>query len=164
METCPCGSGNDYKSCCEVFHSGAKDAPTAEILMRSRYSAFATNKIKYIGQTHVPGTEDFDEKEAQDWAVNSTWNKLEIVDTEKGQEADDDGMVEFKAFYSDKEGNDYVHHEISTFKKMDGKWLYGSGQIVGTGPLKRLKPKVGRNEPCPCGSEKKFKKCCGANK
>ncbi len=29
-------------------------------------------------------------------------------------------------------------------------------------PLRRTAPKVGRNEPCPCGSGKKFKKCCGA--
>ena len=29
-------------------------------------------------------------------------------------------------------------------------------------PLRRSAPKVGRNEPCPCGSGKKFKKCCGA--
>ncbi|MCG2586174.1 UPF0149 family protein [Massilia sp. TS11] len=29
--------------------------------------------------------------------------------------------------------------------------------------LKREEPKVGRNDDCPCGSGKKFKKCCGAN-
>ena len=28
----------------------------------------------------------------------------------------------------------------------------------------REQPKVGRNDPCPCGSGKKYKKCCGANK
>ncbi|WP_082849957.1 SEC-C metal-binding domain-containing protein [Halioglobus sp. HI00S01] len=28
-------------------------------------------------------------------------------------------------------------------------------------PVTRLAPKVGRNDPCPCGSERKFKKCCG---
>jgi preprotein translocase subunit SecA len=27
----------------------------------------------------------------------------------------------------------------------------------------RETPKVGRNDPCPCGSGKKYKKCCGAN-
>jgi hypothetical protein len=31
-----------------------------------------------------------------------------------------------------------------------------------TAPFRRTAPKVGRNEPCPCGSGKKFKKCCGA--
>ena len=30
-------------------------------------------------------------------------------------------------------------------------------------PIKRDLPKVGRNDPCPCGSGKKYKKCCGQN-
>ncbi len=33
---------------------------------------------------------------------------------------------------------------------------------VKQAPLKRETPKVGRNDPCPCGSGKKYKKCCGA--
>lgn len=163
MSNCPCGIEQSYEECCGVYHKGTENAPTAEMLMRARYSAFAKQEVKYISSTHIPGTEDFDEKEASEWAKNSEWKKLEIVSTSKGQEEDDKGMVEFKAFYSDKEGNDYVHHELSTFKKQDGKWYYVDGQIVGTGPLRRATPKVGRNEPCSCGSGKKFKKCCGAN-
>ena len=31
----------------------------------------------------------------------------------------------------------------------------------GMGPARRTGPKVGRNDPCPCGSGKKYKKCCG---
>lgn len=163
METCPCGSEKEYEKCCGVFHKGEAQAPTAEALMRARYSAFATHNIKYIGSTHIPGTADFDEAEAQEWAVNSKWKKLEIVKTFKGKENNDDGVVEFKAYYTDKDGNDFCHHEISNFKKEDKKWYYQEGQIVGTQPIKRATPKVGRNEPCPCGSGKKFKKCCGAN-
>jgi preprotein translocase subunit SecA len=30
-------------------------------------------------------------------------------------------------------------------------------------PVRRDVPKVGRNEPCPCGSGKKYKNCCGRN-
>ena len=30
-------------------------------------------------------------------------------------------------------------------------------------PVKREGKKIGRNAPCPCGSGKKYKKCCGAN-
>lgn len=33
----------------------------------------------------------------------------------------------------------------------------------GTATIRREEPKVGRNEPCPCGSGKKFKQCCGAS-
>ena len=161
MESCPCGSENNYNECCEPFHLDKSSPETAETLMRARYSAFAKNQISFISRTHAPSTEKFDEDEAREWAINSNWKKLEIIKTEKGQAGDEKGIVEFKALYSDKENNDYSHHEISTFSKLDGKWYYDKGQIVGTGPLRRVTPKVGRNEPCSCGSGKKFKKCCG---
>jgi SEC-C motif-containing protein len=161
MQQCPCGSNNDYSNCCELYHNG-EDALTAEVLMRARYSAFAKHNIKFISQTHIPGTQDFDETEAQDWATTSEWKKLEIIKTTQGSAEHSSGVVEFKAYYADQEGNDFCHHEVSDFKKEDGKWYYVDGQIVGNGPLRRSSPKVGRNDPCPCGSGKKFKKCCGA--
>lgn len=161
MSTCPCGSDKEYTNCCERFHTNKEQAPSAELLMRARYSAFAKNQIDYIESTHIPGTEDFSAEEAKKWASESNWDKLEIVNTKNGQKEDSSGVVEFKAFYSDKDQKNYIHHEISNFKKIDGKWFYEDGQIVGTGPLKRSEPKIGRNDPCLCGSEKKFKKCCG---
>ena len=161
MSECPCGSGSSYEDCCEKFHKLTEEAPTAEKLMRARYSAFVKNEIKYIEQTHEPGTTDFDPKEAEEWATTSTWKGLSIVKTKLGEAENDTGIVEFKCVYADKEGKDYLHHEISTFKKIDNKWFYSNGQIVGTGPIKRETPKVGRNEPCTCGSGKKYKKCCG---
>ncbi len=161
MNLCPCGNQLDYKDCCQKYHMG--ELPdTAEKLMRARYSAFAKNQIDFIESTHTPGTEDFSKEEAENWAKSSTWKGLQIVKTDKGTSAHDSGVVEFKALYADENDKDYLHHEISTFKKIDGKWYYDDGQIVGTGPIKRSTPKVGRNEPCPCGSGKKFKKCCGA--
>lgn len=160
MSTCPCASEKKYEDCCGIFHGG-KDAPTAETLMRARYSAFDKKAISYLSKTHKPGTEDFNEDEARTWAENSTWKGLEIVSTKKGQTNDTEGVVEFKAHYTDQEGNDITHHEISHFIKPDKEWFYSEGQIVGAGPLVRATPKVGRNEPCVCGSGKKFKKCCG---
>ncbi|MAX67861.1 MAG: hypothetical protein CME66_13065 [Halobacteriovoraceae bacterium] len=159
---CPCGSENEYQSCCMPYHKNESLPPTAEKLMRARYSAFVKNEIPFIAQTHLPGTEDFDIEEARNWAVDSQWKGLEIVNSQKGQADHQSGIVEFKALYADKEGKDYLHHEISTFKKIDDQWYYEDGQIVGTGPIKRATPKVGRNEPCPCHSGKKYKKCCGA--
>ncbi len=94
--TCPCGTQKSYEECCGPLHEGSK-AKTAEELMRSRYSAFVKKNIDYIGATHVPGTTDFDPAEAKDWADNSIWNGLDIVKTEKGQEDDKFGVVEFKA-------------------------------------------------------------------
>jgi SEC-C motif-containing protein len=160
MSLCPCGSENEYEQCCGKYHNGT--APqTAEELMRARYSAFAKNQIKFIADTHIPGTKDFNEQEAQEWAVNSTWKGLEVVKTHQGGKEHGTGVVEFKASYQDNQGNDFVHHEIADFKKEDGKWFYVDGQIVGAQPLTRSTPKVGRNDPCICGSGKKYKKCCG---
>lgn len=162
MSLCPCGSELEYDKCCEPFHSGDAKPETAAKLMRARYSAFVKNKVQFIADTHVPDTEDFDLEEAKQWATSSTWKGLQIVATKQGGVNDATGVVEFKALYADDKDKDYLHHEISTFKKIDGVWFYEDGQLVGTGPLRREAPKVGRNEPCPCGSGIKFKKCCGA--
>lgn len=162
MSSCPCGSQIEYSECCAQLHQGNKTAEKAVELMKARYSAFVKEEIDFIDSTHVPGTVDFNREEAAEWAKNSIWKKLEIVKTENGEPSDDNGIVEFKAFYDDQKGNQYIHHEIAKFKKMDGKWFYEDGEIPDTTPFTRATPKVGRNEPCPCGSGKKFKKCCGA--
>lgn len=162
MSNCPCGTLNTYDECCKPFHAGDANPETAEKLMRSRYSAFVKNEIQYIADTHIPGTKDFDLEEAREWATTSTWKGLEIVNTKKGGESHTDGVVEFKALYSDKEERDYLHHEVATFKKINEKWYFDQGQIVGAGPIRRATPKIGRNDPCTCGSGKKYKKCCGA--
>jgi preprotein translocase subunit SecA len=36
------------------------------------------------------------------------------------------------------------------------------GQPARPSTVRRVQPKVGRNDPCPCGSGKKYKRCCGA--
>lgn len=162
MATCACGSELEYNKCCGVFHKGDQKPKTAEALMRARYSAFVNNEIEFIASTHVPGTKDFDIDEAREWATTSSWKGLEIIRTTKGLESHSEGIVEFKALYSDKDEKDYLHHEVASFKKINDQWYFDSGQIVGTGPIKRATPKVGRNDPCSCGSGKKYKKCCGA--
>ncbi len=68
-------------------------------------------------------------------------------------------MVEFIASYA-QDGLAENHHEVSTFRKVNGSWLYESGRII-TETVTRSAPKVGRNDPCPCGSGKKYKQCCG---
>lgn len=158
MTACPCGSGNALDACCGPILSGSVPAPTAAALMRSRYSAFATGNIDYLEQTLLPETRhDFDRKEISDWAANSEWTGLEIRSTEAGAENDTEGFVEFVAHFR-MDGKDYVHHETSSFTRRDGRWWYVDGT---RGPRPRTAAKVGRNDPCPCGSGKKYKKCCG---
>ena len=157
--SCYCGIGESYETCCQPYHSGAAYAPTPEALMRSRYSAYTAEAIDYLGETHHPRKrEEFDEASALAWARDSEWLGLEIVLTEDA--GDDEGYVEFKARYT-RDGTTITHHERSRFVKIDGRWYYDDGRMLAE-PVKRAGPKVGRNDPCPCGSGKKYKKCHGA--
>nr|BFF27092.1 hypothetical protein GCM10025732_50570 [Glycomyces mayteni] len=78
---CPCGSGETYAACCGRFHTGAAAAPTAEALMRSRYSAFAVGDEPYLLRTWHPGTRP----DRLDLAADArTWTGLDILDTTGG--------------------------------------------------------------------------------
>ncbi|MFC7331590.1 YchJ family protein [Rhodocista pekingensis] len=159
MSACPCGSGRPIDACCGPHLSGATLPPTAEALMRSRYAAYATGAVDYLEQTLLPETRgDFDREQTVNWSSTSEWTGLEVRATEKGGAADEEGWVEFVARFRTG-GKDYVHHETSRFVRRDGRWFYADG-IIGTKP--RSAAKVGRNDPCPCGSGRKYKKCCGA--
>lgn len=161
MTDCPCGSARPLDDCCGPFLAGDALPPTAEALMRSRYTAFATGKIDYLGETLTPDTQhEFDRAHTQQWADNSEWTGLDVVSTEDGGPADSTGWVEFVARFRMND-EDHAHHESGYFVKEEGRWYYKSG-ISGPRPVKRTAPKVGRNDPCPCGSGKKHKKCCGA--
>jgi len=156
---CPCGSGLPYGSCCEPFISGAKNAPTAEALMRSRYAAYVEHAIDYIIKTCSEDEKDrIDFDQTKTWSERSTWLGLKILSTEKGRKEDQEGTVEFEASY-EMDGLREVHHEKAKFKKKDGRWFYTEGDVVPK-TVVRTTPKVGRNEACPCGSGKKYKHCC----
>ena len=129
--------------------------------MRSRYTAYTLQDIDYLASTLDPDElRDFDRATTEEWARDSTWVGLEIVKTSAGSGNDKDGTVEFKARY-ERAGAMHEHHEVSRFRNMGGRWLYSGGKDVGPVQFKRDAPKTGRNEPCPCGSGRKYKKCCG---
>lgn len=143
--------------------------------MRSRYTAFTRANIEYIQATLAPeSSQDFDFDENKKWAKQAVWKGLKIVSTEKGGPNDTDGVVEFVATYGHN-GEFVDHHEVSKFRKTpSGQWLFvdGDSHTHKEGEdhhhhrpqetFRRESPKVGRNDPCPCGSQKKYKKCCGA--
>lgn len=162
-DRCPCGSGLAYADCCEGIIKGAKKAPTAESLMRARYSAYEKQEIDFIINSCEEGEKiaEIDRKETEKWSKTSTWHGLTILRTEKGGEGDEEGIVEFEATYTDKNGFRDIHHEIGLFKKINGEWLYSVGNVKPM-TVVREGAKIGRNDPCPCGSGKKYKKCCGA--
>ncbi len=162
MDPCPCGTGRAYADCCLPYHAGTGSPPTAVALMRARYSAFVKHRVDYITRTlHPARTSGYDEKEIRDWSQRSEWKGLEILAVEGGEPADERGSVEFIARYRAKD-DDVEHHEVAEFRKRDGEWFFHDGRIKGSEPIHRDAAKVGRNDPCSCGSGKKFKKCCGA--
>lgn len=158
MTNCPCGSGLELDACCGPYVDGTKPAPTAEALMRSRYTAFTLGNLAYLKHTLSKAEQaDFDMTE-EDLAA-STWQSLDIKDLEAGLEGDERGVVEFVARYK-ASGTQHMIHERSTFCREDGRWVYESS-IYNPKSAPITSTKVGRNDPCPCGSGKKFKKCCG---
>ncbi|MCL2266209.1 MAG: YchJ family protein [Treponema sp.] len=159
MKQCPCGSGRDYTECCRQYISGKTKPPTAEALMRSRYSAYAEHEIDYIIKTCVHRDKDnIDYKSTRDWSEKSKWLGLKIISVNKGGAADTEGTVEFEASY-EQDGLKDVHHEAGRFKKENGEWIYIDGRVFPH-TIVRSSPKTGRNDPCPCGSGKKYKHCC----
>lgn len=163
MSACPCGSGREYADCCEPFIEGRAFPPTAEALMRARYTAYSRGAFDYLQRTtHPDSNDDVDWADLEKSAAAVSWDKLEILSTEDGQPEDTHGVVTFWAHMS-YEGYPLDHRERSIFKKdAEGHWLYVDGQVLRPEPIRRDHPKVGRNDPCPCGSGKKYKKCCGA--
>ncbi len=162
MESCPCGSGQPFDDCCRPYLEGDRPAPTAEALMRSRYTAYVMSNIGYIEETtHASRRDQFNRKESEAWSRKAQWETLQIVHTENGGPQDEDGLVEFVVRFRDK-GRMRQHNEVAEFKQEEGRWYFMDGKAPEQAQVIRPNPKVGRNDPCPCGSRKKFKKCCGA--
>ncbi len=160
MTPCPCGTGRHVEDCCAPIIAGTP-APTAEALLRSRYTAFTRGDIDYLADTLGPELlADFDQVEARNTAADADWQGLDIRSIEGGGADDDGGSIEFVARFRLR-GQQRVHHELAEFGRIDGRWLCTGGQTDPKAPPRQV-VKVGRNDPCPCGSGRKYKKCCGA--
>lgn len=164
MTQCHCGSGKDLEACCLPLINGAP-APTAEALMRSRYTAFKVGNLDYVDKTHASDMDEpFDRENGEKMMNEIDWRGLEIRKVTGGGEKDETGEVEFIARFKTHGpagGQSGVHHERATFKRENGRWVYVDGELNPKAPPRRV-VQVGRNDPCPCGSGKKYKKCCGA--
>jgi SEC-C motif-containing protein len=122
--------------------------------------------VDYVLKTHHSRTShEVKREEIQEWSAGSEWLGLKIVQKEAGEPADETGTILFCAMYrtkadgEDAERND--HWEQSYFEKEGGEWKFLDAKGVKAGPVRRESPKVGRNDPCHCGSGQKFKKCHG---
>jgi SEC-C motif domain protein len=156
---CPCGSGTHASGCCEPFLDGMP-APTAVALMRSRYTAYVRGAIDYLFATHDASTRAaVDRAGVIAWSRDTEWLGLEILATERGGPEDTEGIVEFVARGVVK-GTPFGHRERSRFRRTDGAWFYVDGKTAQD-PVRKVAT-AGRNDPCPCGSGMKYKRCHGA--
>ncbi|HVX08383.1 YchJ family protein [Humibacter sp.] len=127
---CPCGSGATFDACCGPFLDGSAVAPTAERLMRSRYSAFAVGNAAYLLSTWHPSTRP----EELRLHAEVEWRRLEILDAVAGGPDDGRGEVEFRAFgrilpAPGRARDGGVLHERSRFVRESGRWLYLDGDV-----------------------------------
>lgn len=120
---CYCGLEKIFQDCCEPIIKGIQKAPTAESLMRSRYSAYATHQADYLLEsTHISERKYYSRSEILLWATSNKWLQLEIL---KSTET----IVEFKAYFLDSKLQKQIHHELSTFKLENGSWFYVDGNF-----------------------------------
>ena len=164
MADCPCCSGKSYESCCNPIIDRKALPETASEMMRARYSAYATGNVDFIKYSSCPEIQkSFDEESTRKWAEGAEWNDLEIISTTGGEKDDTTGTVEFLAHYT-IEDNLCNHHEEAEFIKDEGVWKFLDGKVSRPDPIRRDAPKIGRNDPCPCDSGRKYKKCCALKK
>jgi SEC-C motif-containing protein len=155
-EPCPCGSGKLFEVCCEPVLKGERRAATAEELMRARFTAHVIHDFKFLHESHLPTASLPYVAEEGEPTIN--WTRLEMHGHELTANPDK-STVDFSA-YGTEDGVEKVLHEKSEFLRVDGRWLYNRELRLGPAPFKSAAPKVGRNDPCPCGSGKKYKQCC----
>ncbi|MFJ9539424.1 YchJ family protein [Streptomyces sp. NPDC101225] len=125
---CPCGLAQPYEDCCGRFHRGEAAAPTAEALMRSRYSAFVKLNEPYLLRTWHPSTRPA----RLDLDPGMRWRGLEILGTADGSAFHSAGTVTFRASFAGG-----ALHERSRFERVDGAWVYVAGDVLdatGTSP------------------------------
>ncbi|APD90172.1 zinc chelation protein SecC [Alteromonas mediterranea] len=163
---CFCCSSKPFQACCEPFIKGDKTPVTAEQLMRSRFSAYATAQYAYILDTYTKEKQQgLSVDDLAQSAQGAKWFALQVHDAQSEESAEPNtsatlhsDTVEFTAFYFEDKKM-YQLHETSNFRVENGAWRYHDGTLHDDCG----KVKYGRNLPCVCGSSKKFKQCC-ANK
>jgi len=143
---CICGNTKEFNECCKPIISLSRTPQTPEELMRSRYSAYTLAEGTYLVYSTTKENRYTDDiRLIEEFSRSVEWLKLNVLNAFEN-------IVEFKAYYRDNDGIQILH-EKSNFVRQEGIWKYKDGELYNS--------RVERNESCPCGSGKKFKKCCG---
>ena len=121
---CPCGSNKPYADCCARYVDNNEPAPTAEALMRSRYTAYTQLAEDYLRSTWHASTRPASLGLAED--ESTKWVGLEVKRHE--QQDTDHAIVEFVARYK-VNGRAHRLHEVSRFVREEGRWFYVDGDM-----------------------------------
>lgn len=133
-DPCPCGSARLYAQCCGRYIEQGVAAPSAEALMRSRYSAYAKGKIDYLRKTmHAQMRDGKSDAAMLDWIAEATFEKLVILNVRRGKALDKKGEVDFCA-WCHRGDNRECHREHAYFEKIKGRWLYTGATFEGIAP------------------------------
>jgi SEC-C motif domain protein len=161
MDKCHCGANFTFEQCCQPYLSGVKQPPTAESLMRSRYSAFVVEDINYIKDTMTGEMlKNFSYDQTLAYAQSVTWQRLNVIASSADDPAATTAWVEFEVYYI-LNGIEKCLYEYSSFERMENRWFYidsEKSRLTDCGD--KTLSNLGRNDKCHCGSGKKYKKCC----
>ena len=132
---CPCGTQKHYTDCCQPYLDGLASAPTAEALMRSRYTAYSKNNLDYLIHTQHPTTRKKNDSTTLQQTFKTThWVRLTVVKTQQGQPHHKRGIIEFIATHQEKSRNPNPTlnqlHERSRFIQENKQWFYIDGDLL----------------------------------
>jgi SEC-C motif-containing protein len=132
--TCPCFSGELYEACCAPFHKRTREPPTAELMMRSRYSGFALKLVPYLYDTFHSEHEDKKLPKAEvlrglrDASEGFRYMGLRILQSRQDDAAGTAQVLFFARLF--ERGTERSFVELSEFKKENGGWRYVSGRTL----------------------------------
>ena len=155
-QPCPCGTGKTFAQCCEPILIRQRPAESAEQLMRSRFTAHVARDFEHLHRTYLKTSKEPYVPDPD--AGGTNWTHLVIHAHEPGHKPDT-AFVDFTAYFRENDAEQALH-EKAEFQRIDGTWLYTRAVRQGPAPIRSTEAKVGRNDPCPCGSGKKYKQCC----
>jgi SEC-C motif-containing protein len=125
--------------------------------MRSRFTAHVARDYGYLHRTYLTSSQQPYVDEGPTPA--NVWTRL-TIHSHTLSTSPDLAYVEFSAYYIHEDGGEAALQEKSEFRRVNGEWFYIRALRLGPAPFKSTALKVGRNDPCPCGSGKKYKHCC----
>lgn len=163
MTTCPCGSGKSYEECCAPYHREERWPEDPLTMLRTRYCAYAVGAWDYLERTawQEEGEEAITASMLEERASGLDWRRLAILGSGRDEEEGCEYVDYVADYIVDGVAREVAEHAY--FKPVEGRLYYTGGIPLAREPIRRETPKVGRNDPCPCGSGKKYKKCCGKN-